>query len=222
MPKPLTMPALPPGPRHEFVLNLFTHLKMANRPTLQQISDRIKAIGLPAAPSKETVRRMFRGDTVPVRWDSAYAVLLALCDLASVSPDAEHDLRTGPGTTPRDPQPSHLEHYRSLWNTALDHQPPTPTPTPTDPWAHVPPPETEPDWLEPDDPQTDPWDEIGESPYLWDHLLWLENLWYDLDDHYRWLEDLGIETKPDWLDPDDPWDNIPPPETEPAWLDPDD
>ncbi|MGH3939091.1 MAG: hypothetical protein ACRDTG_10750 [Pseudonocardiaceae bacterium] len=153
MPKPLIVPALPPGPRRDFVLNLFTYFKMANRPTLQQISDRIQAIGLPAAPGKETVRRMFRGDTVPVRWDSAYAVLLALCDLADVNPDAEQDPRTDPSAdlwnTLRDPQLSHLEHYRTLWNTALDHRPPTPrrtdpSPTRTDPWADVPPFETEP------------------------------------------------------------------------------
>lgn len=118
MPKHLAMPSLsklPKGPRREFVENLFGYLKLADRPTLREISARInERDDLPGDASTETVRRMFQGETVPARWNNALSVFLVLCELANVEPREPHwkaDDESGP---------THEAEYRSLWNAALD------------------------------------------------------------------------------------------------------
>lgn len=114
MPRAIRMPTLPRGPRCDFVENLFVYLRRANRPTLQAISDRLRERNdLAGTASKETIRKMLRGETVPQRWENAEAVFLVLCELAGVVPtdlvgDEGFDLLT------------HLEQYHELWNRALD------------------------------------------------------------------------------------------------------
>jgi hypothetical protein len=70
--------------------------------------------------SKETIRKTLRGQTVPQRWENAQALFLVLCELAKIRPDEPRDDVDPWGT------PTHEEHYRHLWNAALDEagQPP--------------------------------------------------------------------------------------------------
>ena len=126
MPKHLAMPptsVLPPGARRDYVECLFDYLKAAGRPTLQEISDRIAAHDdLPGTASKETVRRMLQGVTVP-RWPTAYSVFVVLCELAKVKPGEIHwssDGRYAEFTE------THDEVYRDRWNSAVDAPASTP------------------------------------------------------------------------------------------------
>lgn len=122
MPKHLSMPSLtelPEGPRRAFVENLFGYLMRANRPTLREISSRINERNdLPGDASTETVRRMFRGQSVPARWHNAYSVFLVLCELANVEPTDPHW-----NTDDEWASPTHEEEYKALWNAALDAPP---------------------------------------------------------------------------------------------------
>jgi hypothetical protein len=123
MPRYLAMPSLSklrPGARRDFVENLFRYLKVADRPTLREISARInERDDLPGDASTETVRRMLRGETVLVRWNNAVSVFLVLCELAAVNPDDDHwDSDDGWGQGP-----THMQVYRAYWNAALDEPP---------------------------------------------------------------------------------------------------
>ncbi|SEG92464.1 hypothetical protein SAMN04489712_1343 [Thermomonospora echinospora] len=53
----------------------------------QHAVGRIAAIPYGGGASHETVRRTILGLSVPSRWETAEAVLLALCELAGVNPD---------------------------------------------------------------------------------------------------------------------------------------
>lgn len=120
MPRHLAMPSLselPKGPRRDFVANLFGYLKRADRPTLREISSRInERDDLPGDASTETVRRMFRGQSVPARWNNAYSVFLVLCELANIEPRSPHWDTGGEWSD----GPTHEDEYKSLWNAALD------------------------------------------------------------------------------------------------------
>ncbi|MGI5503572.1 hypothetical protein [Lentzea sp. CA-135723] len=130
MPRHLTMPSLielPAGPRRDFAELLFRYVRLADRPTLQQISERIiERDDLPGTASKETVRLMLRGKTVPPRWQNAYSVFLVLCDLSGVDPDSRDHLASQ-GT--RDY--SRVGYFKMCWNRALDAPP-------SDPWGEPP------------------------------------------------------------------------------------
>ncbi|MFF1715936.1 hypothetical protein [Streptomyces sp. NPDC058268] len=114
---------LPEGPRRRFVEALFSHYREAGRPTLRAIADDIA--GKPQfdafTASRETIRKMLRGLTVPLSWAVVDAVLTVLCERASIDPDMEYHLG-GFGddvSTPR-------RDLRNLWNAALDAPPPSP------------------------------------------------------------------------------------------------
>jgi hypothetical protein len=99
---------LPDSPRRRLVETLHRYYQEAGRPTLRAIDEWISSReGL--AASKETVRRMLVGITVPLRWDIAESAFLALCALAGRNPDARHD----DGLTLR-------AAYRRQWQAALE------------------------------------------------------------------------------------------------------
>ena len=127
MARTMRMPSeedLPSGTVRDFVWLLFYFYRQAHRPTLREISDRIRNSDLPGTASTETIRRMLRGTTVPTHWDTVEAVFLALCDLARREPDTRLTFQ-GDDLTRR----AHLER---LWHRALDE--PGYYETPRDPW----------------------------------------------------------------------------------------
>ena len=132
MPKVLKMPSVrdvPSGPRRDFVEELFELFRLAGRPTLNKVSDQILSVDRPGTASRETVRRALTSGAVPTRWFTAHAIFVALCELAGLDPssdrwDAEQNWRDD------SPMPTRLEHFKTLWNRAIDDEPPQP-----DPWA---------------------------------------------------------------------------------------
>ncbi|MET7621966.1 hypothetical protein [Streptomyces sp. NPDC005408] len=116
---------LPESPRRQFVEELFSYYRDAGRPTLRIIADEIAA-----APefdaftaSRETIRKMLRGKTVPLNWAVVDAVLTVLCARASVDPNTQR----WTGGFSEDPT-THRQYLRKLWNEALDTPPPSPAP----------------------------------------------------------------------------------------------
>jgi hypothetical protein len=87
----LRMPSeaeLPRGAHRDFTKQLFSLSKEARRPGLREISRAIPDDS-PGTASTETIRRMLRGKTVPVHWQTVDTVLTALCLLAEVDPDED-------------------------------------------------------------------------------------------------------------------------------------
>ncbi|MFC8835949.1 hypothetical protein ACFT8V_22570 [Streptomyces griseoincarnatus] len=116
---------LPSGPRRRFVEALFSYYRDAGRPPLRTIADEIA--GKPQydafTVSRETIRKMLRGTTVPLSWAVVSAVLTVLCERAFVDPDEEYHVGGfGDGMTSR------RQELRDLWNDALDAPPPSPLP----------------------------------------------------------------------------------------------
>ncbi|WP_369192437.1 hypothetical protein [Streptomyces sp. R08] len=116
---------LPGGPRRRFVEELFSYYRDAGRPTLRAISDDIagKSQFDAFTVSRETIRKMLRGLTVPLSWAVVNAVLTVLCERAFIDPDAEyHTGGFGDDTSTR------RQDLRRVWNDALDAPPPSPAP----------------------------------------------------------------------------------------------
>jgi hypothetical protein len=115
---------LPPGPRRDLVDFLFTYYEMAVRPDLQKIADHwhhMEDKAVPGTTSRETIRKMLRGESIPPKWKDALTVLLLLCDLADIDPDDPLDGLGGWGQ-----EQTHTEHFQDLWNRALNTtRPPT-------------------------------------------------------------------------------------------------
>jgi len=115
MPRIVRMPTLqelPKGARRDFVEAIFSIYKEAQRPALRDISNEIERSDPAATASPETIRRMLRGTTVP-SWRIVNEVVLALCRMANVDPDAGgYD------------EPSRRELVESRWNDALDNPEP--------------------------------------------------------------------------------------------------
>jgi hypothetical protein len=120
---------LPEGPRRVLVAQLFAYYRDAGRPTLREISDAIAGRDdLAGTASRETIRRMLLGISVPAQWETAHAVFLALCQLADYDPDEQHP-DGYEGETRR-------SVVKDLWNSAIDE----PDPQPSDPWGTSAPP----------------------------------------------------------------------------------
>jgi hypothetical protein len=120
LPPIIRMPAehtLPAGPRRQFVEELHDHYRAARRPTLRVVSDRIKQReDLAGMPSRETIRRMLSGATVPARWEIVNAVFLVLCEMADRDPNGCSDDNYGDA-------PTYAQSLELAWNEALDDQP---------------------------------------------------------------------------------------------------
>ncbi len=103
---------LPRGARRDFTEQLFSLYKEAHRPGLREISAAVPDDS-PGTASTETIRRMLRGKTVPVHWQTVDAVFTALCLLARVDPD--EDIGDGfRGETTR------RQLVEDAWHRALD------------------------------------------------------------------------------------------------------
>lgn len=131
MPQLVRMPSwavLPEGDRRRFVAELHEHYQAARRPQLRTIADLIASHdGFSGSASRETIRRMLNGSTVPARWGNAEAVFLALCELAGRDPDsAKFQDSWSYGDT------TWAEEFLLRWNAALDEPEPDP-PAPHDP-----------------------------------------------------------------------------------------
>jgi hypothetical protein len=122
---------LPNGPRRQFVEALFAHYRDAGRPTLRAISDDIagKSQFDAFTVSRETIRKMLRGKTVPLSWAVVDAVLTVLCERAHVDPDTEYHVG-GFG----DETSTWRQDLRRMWNDALDAPPPSSAP-PSSGWG---------------------------------------------------------------------------------------
>jgi hypothetical protein len=119
---------LPRGPKRDLVEDLFLYYREAGRPTLRAVSDWISEHEeLAGTASRETIRRMLAGTSVPAQWETANAVFQALCCLAGFDPDKVH-----PGW---DESRSCRERFKDAWNLAID----APEPVPADPWTDEPP-----------------------------------------------------------------------------------
>jgi hypothetical protein len=103
---------LPPGTVRDFVRFLFELFRAADRPTLETISDKVADSDYAGTASRETVRRMLRGQSVPAQWPTAESVFLALCDLAGADPDDDWQFDGVDGTC--------RNFMKSLWNAAID------------------------------------------------------------------------------------------------------
>jgi hypothetical protein len=103
---------LPTGTVRDFVELLFNFYRSARRPTLREISDRIRKSELPGTASTETIRRMLHGTTVPAHWETVEAVLEVLCDVAGTNPDGEFYWESGEGTR--------RWYLERAWHRALD------------------------------------------------------------------------------------------------------
>ncbi|MFH7337131.1 hypothetical protein [Streptomyces sp. KHY 26] len=119
---------LPPGPRRKFVEELFFYYRAAGRPALRLITDDVATTVDVCTASRETVRRMLRGQTVPVNWQVVDAVLTVLCARAGIDPEEE---RWEGGFTQG---PSHRANLREAWNEALDT--PATSPAPQSGWGY--------------------------------------------------------------------------------------
>ncbi len=88
---PIRMPpasVLSSGPLRTFVRTLHGYYRQAGRPSLRVIHEWIEGHVEPGRNiSKESVRRMLAGLSVPLRWDSAESTFVALCALAGRDPD---------------------------------------------------------------------------------------------------------------------------------------
>jgi hypothetical protein len=126
MPHAIRMPPeneLPRGPVRDFVEQLFILFRAAERPTLREINEAIlRRDDLRGTASTETIRRMLHG-SVPPHWTTVEAVMVALCGLADINPDA-------PGTDPFQRRPSEewgdstwRERIEFCWHRALDAPP---------------------------------------------------------------------------------------------------
>ncbi|MFI6275946.1 hypothetical protein [Streptomyces sp. NPDC050988] len=109
----------------------------AGRPTLRAITERVDEINerqeAGATASRETVRRMFRGQ-IPTGWGSVRVTLMALCEFAERAFDSQEDdeefaLGNGLYTGRFD------IYMKRVWSEALAN----PEPYKKDPWGTEPP-----------------------------------------------------------------------------------
>ncbi|MFE7527321.1 hypothetical protein ACFU7Y_16605 [Kitasatospora sp. NPDC057542] len=94
---------------------LFFHYEEAGRPTLLEIAeDLARRDNLPGMASRETIRRMLKGETVPMRWSTVAAVLILFSERSGLNPSGVRS-RTGWGNQ----TVTYGEALRKLWNAAL-------------------------------------------------------------------------------------------------------
>src|SRR5580693_3357566 len=120
MPRIIRMPTeteLPNDPVRDFVGLLFTVYRAAYRPTLETISKHIRDGDYAATASKETIRKMLRGNSIPAHWQTVEAVILALCDLAGWSQYHSVVMAHSDGSRV---EGSVMYQAENLWHQALD------------------------------------------------------------------------------------------------------
>lgn len=113
---PIQMVDLPDGPRRKLLAAVVGYYRLAGCPTLRRLDEWIRAHpDLPATPSKETVRRLLAGISVPLRWESVETVFLALCARAGCDPDEPAGGGSGP---------TRRAAFARLWQEAVVAPPP--------------------------------------------------------------------------------------------------
>jgi hypothetical protein len=120
MPRIIRMPTeteLPDGPVRDFVALLFRLYRAAHRPTLETISKHIRDGDYAATASKETIRKMLRGTSIPAHWQTVEAVILALCNLAGWTSDDTVVIGHADGSSEK---ATVMYHAENLWHQALD------------------------------------------------------------------------------------------------------
>lgn len=125
---------LPKGARRAFVEELHMHYRAARRPSLRLISECVDQVveqdDLPGTASKETIRRMLQGQSVP-SWATVEVVYRALCRLANTDPEATYQVDFGNSTR------SLIKDLEEAWNRAVDEPPSVPGLVPA--WPDEPP-----------------------------------------------------------------------------------
>lgn len=158
MPKTIRMPSpdeLGPGPRRRFMEALYWLWSRAGTPSAEAVSTQVRRLPDGGA-SKETIRKMLTGKTVPRDWGNAEAVFLALSQMADLDPERlvihTDDLDEDPyGHEPAPkPEPARVI-FKRLWSNAhtegtylhgemQDYTPPPPSRFASeDPWTDEPP-----------------------------------------------------------------------------------
>ena len=103
--------------RWQFVNELWFHHEAAGRPKLELIMRGIEVFNeknlTGGTASTETIRKMLKGQTVPVDWSRVRATLYVLCGMAGTDPKGY------PEDSGYDP-PTYEENLRRLWSRALD------------------------------------------------------------------------------------------------------
>lgn len=90
MAKTIRMPTvdeLPPGPRRRFMEILYRLWSEAGMPPATEVSQLVANTDVAGSASKETIRKMLSGETVPKAWGNAEAVFVVLSQMAQVDPD---------------------------------------------------------------------------------------------------------------------------------------
>ncbi|MFE6385820.1 hypothetical protein [Nocardiopsis dassonvillei] len=111
---------LPPGPQRRFMETLFRLWVDAGMPTMEAVSQAAEdAPPQEGAASKETVRKMLIGKTVPHTWQNAEAVFLGLSTMASLDPDrlVVHTEDINDYEPDPDPEPARML-FRRFWADA--------------------------------------------------------------------------------------------------------
>ncbi|MGA5454406.1 hypothetical protein ACPCVO_48360 [Streptomyces umbrinus] len=121
MPRMLRMPGkdvLPPGPKRDFVAELYVHYREAGRPALPQIEALTGTMPNPHKVSRETIRRLLTGQTTS-QWAVVDALLRALCQMQDRDPDGRRWPEPDDQYEEDDPATCR-EYLRRLWNNDID------------------------------------------------------------------------------------------------------
>lgn len=110
--------SLPEGPHRDFVELLFDYYRLARRPTLEKICNQVRSKDRAGTASRETIRRMLRGVTVPPNWQTVEVVFIALCELAGVA----HDVKVKVYSDPEDGWivTDRRSQMEEVWHAAFD------------------------------------------------------------------------------------------------------
>lgn len=109
---------VPPGPKRSFLEEIYFHYQEAGRPTPLEIADELaQRDNMTGTASRETIRRMLRGETVPVRWSTVAAVFVLFCERSGINPRGARSRASAWGQG--GPVLSHGEVLQKLWNAAL-------------------------------------------------------------------------------------------------------
>ncbi|GAA1959428.1 hypothetical protein [Catenulispora subtropica] len=137
--------ALPGGAHRIFILELFRLYRLAGRPPLREIEEKVLEMveETDLTVSRETIRRTLQAKTIP-RWASVEAMLVALASIAKINPDEKAP------DIDRDDElfGTYRERLNQAWNDAIDYRPEPLPPVLANPWT-----------------SSDPWQPSEEPPF---------------------------------------------------------
>ncbi|MFD7678477.1 hypothetical protein [Streptomyces sp. NPDC060187] len=154
---------LPPGPKRDFVSELYVHYREAGRPPLPEIAARTgkQAPAASRKVSRETIRRLLTGTTTS-QWAVVDAVFRALCEMQGRDPDGRRWPESEDDRWDDSPPATCREHLRRLWNNDIDgldrdEEPSAPPAAPVPAAPEVPQPRKGGGWGGTAAPADDPW-----------------------------------------------------------------